>query len=69
MTHQMRLIELRFGSSVPELLRQLRMEGLNTGQVAERLDIPYSTVHRWMVRFDLNDASLIRRALQAGEVP
>ena len=26
-THQMRLIELRFGSPVPDLLRQLREEG------------------------------------------
>lgn len=65
-THQMRLVELRFGSSVPDLLRQLRTEGLNAGQVAERLDIPYSTLRRWLVRFDLNDSSLIARALRSG---
>lgn len=66
MTHQMRVVELRFGSSVPDLLRQLRTEGLNACQVAARLDVPPSTVHRWLVRFDLNDASLIQRALRPG---
>jgi hypothetical protein len=66
LTHQMRLVELRFGSSVPDLLRQLRNQGLNAGQIAERLEIPYSTVHRWLVKFDLNDASLVRRALRSG---
>jgi hypothetical protein len=66
-THQMRLVELRFGSSLPDLLQQLRTEGLNTGQVAARLDVPPSTVHRWLVRFGLNDASLVRRALRTGE--
>ena len=60
----MRLIELRFGSPVPDLLRQLRTDGLNVGEVADRLEVPYSTVRRWLVRFDLNDASLIRRALR-----
>jgi len=64
LTPQMRLVELRFGSSVPDLLRQLRAEGLNTGQVANRIDVPYSTLRRWLVRFDLNDASLIRTGLQ-----
>lgn len=62
----MRLVELRFGCSVPDLLRLLRVEGLNAGEVAERLDVPYSTLHRWLVRFELNDASLIRRALHVG---
>ena len=61
----MRLVELRFGSSVPDLLRQLRTAGLNAGQVAERLEIPYSTAHRWLVRYDLDDASLVRRALRS----
>jgi Homeodomain-like domain len=65
-TPQMRLVELRFGSSVPDLLRELRVEGLNVGEVAERLDVPYSTLRRWLVRFELNDASLIRKALQDG---
>ena len=66
LTHQMRLVELRFGSPVPDLLRRLRTEGLNAGQVARRLDIPHSTVQRWLVRFDLNDTSLIRSALRGG---
>jgi hypothetical protein len=63
----MRLVELRFGSSVPDLLRQLRTEGLNAGQVAERLDVPYGTLHRWLIRFELDDSSLIRRALRTGD--
>jgi DNA-binding IclR family transcriptional regulator len=66
LTPQMQLVELRFGSSLPDLLRQLRTDGLNAVQVADRLDIPRGTVHRWLVRFDLNDASLVRRALRAG---
>ncbi len=69
LTHQMRLVELRFGTPVPDLLRDLRTDGLNVGQVADRLDVPYSTLRRWLVRFDLNDASLIRRALKGGERP
>jgi hypothetical protein len=67
LTHQMRLVELRFGASIAELMRRLRREGLNAVQVADRLDIPYGTLHRWLVRFELNDASLIRRALEASD--
>src|SRR6266700_615127 len=63
LTHQMRVVELRFGTSVPILLRELRIEGLNGVQVAGRLDIPYGTLRRWLVRFGLDDASLIRRGL------
>jgi len=64
-THQMRVVELRFGASVPGLLRRLRAEGLNGVQVARRLDIPTGTARRWLVRFGLDDASLIRSALRA----
>jgi hypothetical protein len=65
LTHQMRVVELRFGSPVPLLLHQLRREGLRASEVARWLDLPYGTVHRWLVRFGLDDASLVRRALHA----
>ncbi len=64
LTHQMRLVELRVGESLPELLRQCREQGMSARAIGERLGVAPGTVQRWLARFDLDDASLIRKALQ-----
>jgi hypothetical protein len=61
----MRLVEIRFARPIADLLRELRSEGLTVGQIAERVDVPYGTVHRWLREFGLDAASLIRQALAA----
>jgi hypothetical protein len=63
-THQMRLVELQFGTSIEDLLLDLRCQGLNVGAIAERIGVPYATARRWLARYGLDDASLIRRALE-----
>jgi hypothetical protein len=64
---QRRLVELRFGAPLPAVLRQLRGEGLSASAVASRVEISYRTVHRWLVDFELDDATLIRKALAETE--
>ncbi len=59
----MRLVEIRFARPVADLLRDLRSEGLTVGQIAERVEVPYGTVHRWLREFGLDTASLVRQAL------
>jgi DNA-binding IclR family transcriptional regulator len=60
----MRLVEHRFGRSIDDLLRALRVGGATEGEIAAQIGVPAGTVHRWLVRFELDDASLIRKALQ-----
>jgi transposase len=52
------------GISIEDLLRDLRGQGLNVGAIAQRIDVPYATARRWLARYGLDDASLIRRALE-----
>jgi hypothetical protein len=63
----MRLVEIRFARPIADLLRDLRSEGLTVGQIAERVDVPYGTVHRWLREFGLDTASLIQQALAASQ--
>ncbi len=65
----MRLVEIRFAQPIADLLRDLRSEGLTVGQIAERVEVPYGTVHRWLREFGLDTASLIRHALAASQAP
>jgi hypothetical protein len=60
----MRLVELRLGQPIRDLLRGLRTNGASVGDMSERLGVPSGTVYRWLVRFELDDASLIRKALE-----
>ena len=60
----MRLVELRFAVSIEDLLRNLRGQGLNVGETADRIGVPYGTARRWLERYGLDDASLIRIALE-----
>ncbi len=66
LTHQMRLVELRAGEALPDLLRRCREEAMSARAISDRLGVPPGTVQRWLVRFDLDDTSLIRKALQVG---
>ena len=56
-------MELQFCEPLPDVLRRLRGEGLSAAAVADRIETPYRTVQRWLVEFELDDASLIRKAL------
>ena len=49
------------------MLRQLRGEGLGALAVASKVEMSYRTVQRWLVEFELDDATLIRKALAKGE--
>ncbi len=64
----MRLVELRAGEALPDLLRRCREDAMTARAIGERLGVAPGTVQRWLVRFDLDDASLIRKALQLGLV-
>ena len=46
-----------------DLVQLLARAELNVGEIAERVEVPYGTVHRWLTRFGLDDAALIRKAL------
>ena len=65
----MRLVEIRFARPIADVLRDLRSEGLTVGQIAERVEVPYGTVHRWLRGFGLDATSLIRQALAASQAP
>jgi hypothetical protein len=60
-------VELRFGAPLRTVLRRLRGEGLSAAATACRVEMPYRTVHRWLVEFELDDSSLIRKALAGDE--
>ncbi len=64
----MRLVEHRFGCSITDLLRDMRTRGATESEIAERLGVPPGTIHRWLVQFELNDTSLIRKALAGAEL-
>jgi hypothetical protein len=62
----MQLIELRVGEPLRDVLWRCRESGMSARAIGERLDVPPGTIQRWLVRFHLDDASLIRKALQGG---
>lgn len=65
-TPQMRLVALVHGEPVSALLRRMRGEGLSAGDIARAIDVPYGTVHHWLVVVGLDDDTLIRQALSDG---
>jgi hypothetical protein len=65
LTHQMQLVELRIGQPLPLQLRRCREDGLTARAIGLQLGVAAGTIRRWLVRFQLDDASLIRKALAA----
>jgi hypothetical protein len=59
----MQLVELRVGEALPDLLRRCREEAMSARAIGDRLGVAPGTVQRWLVRFDLDDASLIQKGL------
>jgi hypothetical protein len=63
----MRLVEMRFGRPIADLLRDMRATDQSVSAIADRLEVPYGTVHRWLREFGLDASSLIRQGVAGHE--